>query len=71
VSERLRRRLLRLTQAVLGDSPALQRADAALAAEHPDASEAGFAEEAARRATAFAGRPPLEPGAALLDWCAW
>ncbi len=60
-------RLLRL-----GDTPELQQADAAFAAEHRrPASREGFAARAAAQAARFAGRPPPDRGASLLDWYAW
>jgi hypothetical protein len=56
----------------LGDTPELQRSDAAFAAAHPrPESREGFAARAARQAPRFAGRPPPERGASLLDWYAW
>ena len=56
----------------LGDSPELQRADAVFAAGHPRlASRDSFAARAAERAAGFAGRPPPDRGASLLDWYAW
>ena len=58
-------------RALLGDSPALQRADAAFrAADRGLAASPDFAEKAARRAPHLAGRPP-DDGASLVDWYAW
>jgi hypothetical protein len=55
----------------LGDSTELQQRDAAFAAQQPGhASGASLGREAARRAPAFAGRPPPR-GGSLLDWYAW
>src|SRR6266851_560015 len=77
----LRRSILRLFRAFsdaeprllrLGDTPELQQADAAFAAEHRrPASREGFAARAAAQAARFAGRPPPDRGASLLDWYAW
>jgi len=58
--------------AALGDTPQLQQADAAFAAADPGlATQDGFAARAADLAPRFAGRPPPDPGASLLDWYAW
>ncbi len=60
----------RLTR--LGDTPELQLADAVFAAGHPRlASRDSLAAIAAERAAGFAGRPPPDRGASLLDWYAW
>ena len=60
----------RLTR--LGDTPELQRTDAVFAAWHPRLGSRGsLAAKAAERATGFAGRPPPDRGASLLDWYAW
>jgi hypothetical protein len=56
----------------LGDTPELQRSDAAFAVAHPRLEpREGFAARAARQAPRFAGRPPPERGASLFDWYAW
>jgi hypothetical protein len=56
----------------LGDTPELQRADAVFAAAHPlPAADEALPIRAADRAAAFAGRPPPDRGASLLDWYAW
>ena len=56
----------------LGDTLELRLADAVFAAGHPRlASRDSFAARAAERAAGFAGRPPPDRGASLLDWYAW
>ena len=60
------------TLAGLGESSALQRADAAFIADDPVlASRAPFAAAVPERVPHFRGRPPPLPGAALIDWYAW
>lgn len=54
----------------LGDTAALQAADAAFIAAHPRLLPPTALAEAAE-STDFAGRPPPDPGAALTDWYAW
>jgi hypothetical protein len=55
----------------LRDTPQLQRADAAFAAAHPRLVFEGLAARAAQQAPRFAGLPPPDRGASLLDWYAW
>jgi hypothetical protein len=56
----------------LGDTPELELADAVFAAGHRrPASRESLAAEAAERAPGFAGQPPPDRGASLLDWYAW
>jgi len=55
----------------IGDTPELRRADAGFTAAHPRPQSEGLAAKAARQAPRFAGRPPPESGASLLDWYAW
>jgi hypothetical protein len=56
----------------LGDTPEMQRADAAFAAGHPRlALRESLAAQAAEQAAGLAGRPPPDRGASLLDWYAW
>jgi hypothetical protein len=54
-----------------GDTSELRRADAAFAAAQPRPGSEGLAARAARQAPRFAGRPPPNRGASLLDWYAW
>jgi hypothetical protein len=55
-----------------GESPALQRADAAFVVQDKQlASRESFTDKWARRAPDFAGQPPPRPGASLADWYAW
>ncbi len=56
----------------LGDTPGLQRADAAFAAADPKASPAAsFAAGIARQVPRFADGHRPAPGASLVDWFAW
>jgi hypothetical protein len=55
-----------------GESPELQRADAAFVAQDPQlASRESFTDRWAARAPEFAGQPPPRQGASLADWYAW
>jgi hypothetical protein len=55
-----------------GESPELQRADAAFVAQDPQlASRESSTDRWAARAPEFAGQPPPRPGASLSDWYAW
>src|SRR5205085_425239 len=56
-----------------GDSPELQRADAAFIARDPQlASRKSYTADLPERAAKFVGRrPPAPEHASLFDWCAW
>ena len=56
----------------LGDTPQLRQADAAFAAaESRSAADLSLAAKAVARSPEFAGRPPPDRCASLLDWYAW
>jgi hypothetical protein len=56
----------------LGDSPALQQADAAFIAQDPRMEpRQSWTARIADSIPQFAGKPPPRPGASLSDWYAW